>query len=158
MSGKTKFGLSEREFWRWVSGAAFANPFSARRLELDLKIAGRFKDEAERAEFLRRAVSERVQKLESQGRADLRSYAGQERELMRNVFLFEVFHRFYDKLDQLIVDQINGGDAPVRAGFAADALALLTRRGFPPEEAVRFFGIFFQLRRAYFFILNGLIG
>src|SRR5438128_2849575 len=158
MAGRTKIHPQDREFLQWVSSAAFANPFSEERYELDLKIAGQFKNEAERAEFLTRAVSDRVQKLENQGHATLRSYAGQERELMRNVFLFEVFHRFYDKLDQLIGDQINAGDAPVRAGFAADALALLTRRGFPPEEAARFFGIFFQLRRAYFFILNGLIG
>jgi len=149
---------ADREFWQWVSGAAFTNPFSQQRHELDLKIAGQFKDEAERADFLRRAVSGRVQKLEIQGEADFRAYAGEERALMRNVFLFEVFHRFYDKLDQLIIDQAQAGDVPARVGFSSDALALLGRRGFPLAEAVRFFGIFFQLRRAFFFIQRGLIG
>jgi len=158
MADKDRAGLSDRAFWQWVSGAAFANPFGEQRLELDLKIAGRFKNEAERARFLKRAVSERVRKLDSQGKADLRSYTGEERERMRNVFLFEVFHRFYDELDQLIIEQTRAGDPPVRVGFAQDALALLARRGFSPDEAVRFFAIFFQLRRAYFFILHGLIG
>src|SRR5437016_11867339 len=77
---------------------------------------------------------------------------------MRNVFLFEVFHRCYEKLDQVIADQTGAGDNPVRVGFAPDALALLARRGFSPAESLRFFGIFFQLRRAFFFIQRGLTG
>ena len=128
------------------------------RHELDLKIAGHFRNEVERAEFLDRAVSERVRRLESQGNATLRRYGGEEREVMRNVFLFEVFHRFYNELDRVIVDQTGAGDQPVRVDFAADALALLARRGFSPAESLRFFAIFFQLRRAYFFIQRGLIG
>src|SRR5438552_10446083 len=105
MAAGNQIHPTDREFWQWVSHAVFANPFSEQRHELDLKIAGRFRDEAERAAFLRQAVSERVQKLESQGKADLRRYAGDERELMRNVFLFEAYHRFYDQLDQHIIDQ-----------------------------------------------------
>src|SRR5436309_7548924 len=158
MAGKTKIHPQDREFWQWVSSAAFANPFSEERYELDLKIAGEFKNEAERAQFLTRAVSDRVRKLESQGQATLRCYAGGEREVMRNVFLFEVFHRCYEKLDQVIADQTGAGDDPVRVGFASDALALLARRGFSPAESLRFFGIFFQLRRAFFFIQRGLTG
>jgi DNA-binding NtrC family response regulator len=42
--------------------------------------------------------------------------------------------------------------------FGADALAMLGRRGFSAEEAKRFFGIFFQLRRAFHFIVQELIG
>jgi len=78
--------------------------------------------------------------------------------VMRNVFLFEVFHRFYEKLDQVIVHQTSAGDDPVRVTFASEALALLARRGFSPAESVRFFGIFFQLRRAFYFIERGLTG
>src|SRR2546425_2970575 len=158
MAGRTKIHAQDREFLQWVSSAAFANPFSEERYELDLKIAGQFKNEAERAELLTESVAGRVQKLESQGHATLRCYAGGEREVMRNVFLFEVFHHFYKKLDQVIVDQTKAGDDPVRVGFASDALALLARRGFSSVESLRFFGIFFQLRRAFFFIQRGLTG
>src|SRR5437773_5712454 len=103
MAGDPKIHPQDREFLQWVSSAAFANPFSEERYELDLKIAGQFKNEAERAKLLTRAVSDRVQKLESQSHATLGRYAGGEREVMQNVFLFEVFHHFYEKLDQVIV-------------------------------------------------------
>ncbi|HEY2952686.1 MAG TPA: sigma 54-interacting transcriptional regulator [Verrucomicrobiae bacterium] len=158
MAARNKNNPTDGEFWQWVSHAVFANPFSEQRHELDLKIAGRFRDEAERANFLRHAVSERVQKLEGQGRADLRRYFGEERDLMRNVFLFEAYHRFHDKLDGHIIDQTKAGDSPLRVSFAGDLLALLARRGFPQAESVRFLGYFFQLRRAYFFIVHGLTG
>src|SRR2546427_6588338 len=136
MASTIRIHPEDREFLQWVSSAAFVNPFSEERYELDLKIAGRFRNETERAEFLTRAVSDRVLKLERQGHATLRCYGGVERELMRNVFLFEVFHRFYEKLDQVIVDQTKAGDNPVRGGFASEALALLARRGFSTAESV----------------------
>jgi hypothetical protein len=156
---KTAIPPAEREFFQWVASAAFANPFGEQRLALDRKIAGQpFKNEQERAEFLKHSVSERVQKLASQGRAELRAYAGEERELMRHVFLFEAYHVFFERLDETIDAQLRAGDAPAPVVFAGEALALLARRGFSADEARRFFGIFFQVRRAFHFIVQGLLG
>jgi transcriptional regulator with GAF, ATPase, and Fis domain len=42
--------------------------------------------------------------------------------------------------------------------FAEEALNQFARRGFDPEAAIRFFGIFYQIRRAFHFISGGLIG
>lgn len=159
MPAKIVIPPADREFFQWVADAAFANPFSERRLELDRKITGgTFRNETERGEFLKRAVSDRVRKLSSQSRADLRAYSGEDRQLMRNVFLFEMYHQCFARLDDLIDAQVRAGDTPVPLPFGPEALALFAKRGFPVEEARRFFGIFFQLRRAFYFILHGLIG
>jgi transcriptional regulator with AAA-type ATPase domain len=149
---------ADLEFFQWVAGAAFANPFSEQRLDLDRKIAGQFRNEDERTRFLRRSVSERVAKLEVQGLADLRRFSGEERELMQNVFLFEVYHHFYELLDAHIGVQEKAGDTPAPVAFGVDALARLGKRGFSSEDSKRFLGIFFQLRRAFHFIVQGLIG
>jgi transcriptional regulator with AAA-type ATPase domain len=158
MARNSTLSATDREFFQWVGTAAFANPFSEQRFELDVKIAGRFKDEDERGEFLKRAVSERVRRLDAAGKAHLRYYAGEERELMRNVFLFEAYHEVYARLNDLIDAQVKAGDSPVRVSFAGETLQLLQRRGFTAADALRFFGIFFQLRRAFYFIIHGLIG
>ena len=92
MARKSTISATDREFFQWVGTAAFANPFSEQRFELDVKIAGRFKDENERGEFLKRAVSKRVRNLEAAVKAHLRFYSGEELDLMRNVFLFEDYH------------------------------------------------------------------
>lgn len=155
---KAALDATQREFWSLVSQAAFSNPFSDQRYELDLKIAGQFEDERQRVEGLKKAVCARAQLLEDRGQAQLRHFSGPDREVMRIGFLFEAFHRFHQQFDQLIADQTKSGDTPCRVHFAAAALALLARRGFAPDESLRFFGIFYQLRRAFYFIMQGLIG
>src|ERR1051325_9118916 len=56
---------TEREFWLVISQAAFSNPFSEERHDLDLKIAGRFEGEFERVERLKQVVCERIERLEN---------------------------------------------------------------------------------------------
>src|SRR5882724_10423398 len=130
----TVLDTKEREFWRLIADAAFSNPFSEQRLELDLKIAGDFHGESERVALLKKSICDRAGRLEQQGVAHLRRYSGTEREVMRIGFLFEVFHRFYEEFDQLIVVQTGAGDASCRVQFASEALALLARRGFAGDE------------------------
>ncbi len=77
---------------------------------------------------------------------------------MRMVLLFECYHLFYRPLDRLIQDQMRKGDESSEVDFSNEALSLLVRRGFKPEEACRFFAIFYQIRRAHHFIAHGLAG
>jgi len=149
---------AEREFFREVSAAAFANPFSAQRLELDQKITGTSLREPQRIGRLREAVTSRVTKLEASGQAHLKHYQGEEALVMRNVFLFEIYHGQCDALDGLIAKQLEAGDSSSAVPFAREALSQLAERGFNEADALRFFAIFFQLRRAYHFILDGLTG
>jgi hypothetical protein len=95
VTNKATVSATDREFFQWVARAAFVNPFSEQRHELDLKIAGRFRNEIERGEVLKRAVSQRVRKLADAGKANLRFYAGEDRELVRSVFLFEAYNEIY---------------------------------------------------------------
>lgn len=147
--------LPDREFWDVISRAAFANPFSPERQQLDSLLTGsRTADPARLAEV----VSARVARLETAGKASVRAYTGQEREKMRSVFLFEIYHRFYRPLDDLIQAQIKSADQPCLVPFAAEALGLLARRGFPAAEAARLLAVLYQIRRAHFFIVAGLVG
>src|SRR6185436_20885072 len=98
--------------------------------ELDLRIIGSdFRDEVERGKLLKRSVSERVAHLAGPGHADVSAYRGDDRELMRLAFLFEVYHQVFERLDECIEAQVKAGDTPVPVPFARDALALLAARG-----------------------------
>jgi transcriptional regulator with GAF, ATPase, and Fis domain len=77
---------------------------------------------------------------------------------MRLVFLFEAYHRIFEPLDQVIVAQTGNPNATIPVPSSGVGLAFLTERGFAGPEGCRFFSIFFQIRRAYFFIHQGLIG
>jgi len=158
MSKTIALDLSDAEFWRMIAEATFANPFSDQRYELDHRIAGHFEGEPQRVKLLKDAVCDRVENLQQKGHAHLRHFRGPEREVMRNGFLFEVYHRFCPKFDALIAQQMAAGDTPCPVPFGSDAMGLLRQRGFTTEEALRFFGIFYQLRRAFYFIAGGLTG
>ena len=151
---------TERNFFSIVHQAVLANPFSDERADADLKIAGLFPD-VSRDKIILKAMAEvrkKIRVLEQKGRADLNQYAGNDRQLMLAAFLFDIFHSFLDRFDQLILDQIKSPDTPVKVLFADDALALFHKRGFDFSACNHFFSLCFQLRRAYYFIDRGLVG
>ncbi len=160
MAKKIKLTTEDREFFRLVSDAAFINPFSKERLELNRRIAcitAKVQDEALRDAAISKVI-DRVGEMEREGKADLLLYEGSDKELVRSALLFDVYHRYNDDFDKLILEQSDAGDKPCAVPFAKESLALLKRRGFPWEEARQYFAFFYQLRRAFFFIHHSLVG
>ena len=160
MSTPATLDPGDREFFQVVSATAFCNPFSEQRAKLDAQLVGHPIDPLQEShvEELTQVVSDRIRKLERQGLAELRRHAAQDRPLMQTVFLFEVFHQFCRDFDELILDQVREGSRSTPVKFAGDALARMKQRGIGASEAARFFAIFYQLRRAFHFIVRGLIG
>ncbi len=160
MSKTVKLSGEDREFLRLVAEAAFSNPFSDERVETDLKIIGQAtcRDSEERILKVMKTVADRVARLETQGFGDLRRFEGEDRNIVQTAFLFDVFHQLIDVFDQLILDQIEAGDEPLPVAFASTARDLMTRRGFSAEEFSRYFAVFYQLRRAFYFVARGLVG
>jgi len=160
MIKKEKLHPDDKNFFSKVTEAAFSNPFGEDRARLDQTIAGptRMNLQYTLVDKAVEKITERVGKLEAAGKADVRLYRDEDRDLAQTVFLFCEFHNCVLNFDQLIQDQIKTGDAPCPVPFGADAISSLVKRGFTHEEALRFFAVFYQLRRAYYFINNGLIG
>jgi DNA-binding NtrC family response regulator len=155
----TKLPPGDKIFWKAVSTAAFSNVFTDQRRELDEQLIGPFSgSETERVTALKEILSAKAQPLDARNLSSFQKFSGEDREIMRIGFLFETFHRYCLDFDQLIETQSRTGSSSCDVPFAQEALAHLTRRGFTQQDAIRFFGIFYQLRRAYFFIFHGLIG
>jgi DNA-binding NtrC family response regulator len=159
MATKSSFSRSEREFCELVARAVVTNPFSDEQLELGAQLAQcpPSLPAEEQRRLATRRITQFVEQLEARGDADVRNYSGEERELARTVFLFEVYRRFYEKFDETATEQTRR-DTSVPVPYAKEAIRRITQRGFSPEEAVRYFAMFYQLRRAFFFIHRGLIG
>ncbi len=155
-----ELSAADREFFGLVAESAFSNPFTDRRAELDMKLAGCDSGTPTHERVLRmvRHVSERVAKLRSANAADFRRYAAPDSEIVRTALLFDVYHRYLTAMDQHILDQAGAGDRALPVPFADDVLGELRQRGFAAPEAGKLLAIFFQLRRAYYFIDHRLIG
>jgi transcriptional regulator with AAA-type ATPase domain len=151
----------ERGFFTLVAEAAFANPFSWERNELDRQIAGISGPEPPREEMIKLVtirVAEQLKRLEKTGRSDVRLYDGRDRDVVGMAFLFNVYHRYRPDFDNFVLEQLHAGDTPSRVSFAKEALAMLHRFGFTEEEARKYFAIFYQIRRAFYFIESSLAG
>ena len=160
MAAPAKLSASDREFFAVVSETAFCNPFSEERALLDAKIVGHVVEPFSEQHLgeMTEIISARIRKLEALGLADVRRYSASDRAVLQTAFLFEIYHQFYGDFDKLILDQVKLGAQSAPVKFAGDTLARMRRHGIDAVESVRFFSIFYQLRRAFHFIVRGLIG
>ncbi len=148
-----RLAKEDREFFSLVNAAAFSNPFSDERDELDMKLAGMTGASKER--LLQAAivsVHERVRELRKKGKADLALYEVEDRECLAKGLLFELFHRYLTAFDELILQQLSEGDEPCAVPFSGELLAQLREVGFRAQEARHYLAFFYQLRRAFYFI------
>ncbi len=160
MATRYRLKAEEKEFFSIVSQAVLANPFSDERMEIDLKIVGMF-PKVPLNQIVKEAVGEvrrRIEELESRGMCDINQFSGKDRQILTSACLFDIFYTFVGQFDGLIQEQIKAGEKSLKASFAGDVLAIFKNRGFSHEEALHFFALFYQLRRAYYFIHRGLVG
>ncbi len=151
---------NDKEFFEKIANAAFLNPFGEARDELDRSIGG-LSETASDNDIIGAVVDRVTRSIEAMrknGEADLRSRTEERREPLRRLFLFHTFHQYADKFDALIQAQQALGDKPCTVDFSRQALAELAAFGFPEADALRYFAVFYQLRRAYYFIRHGLVG
>ena len=145
----------EREFFRKIKEAAFANPFGLKRELVDLEISGL--EESSSNEVILEKLMVEVKKRITKHKGKIDFLNSDERMLLRYGVLFYAFHLFCDSYDELIIRQMKKGDQPIQVKFAADLMGLLVDYGLSTAEALKYFSFFFQLRRGFYFI-SGIIG
>lgn len=160
MSKNIHLSSEDKEFIELVSKATFYNPFSDERERIVLKIAGMSARAARESirERLIDVVSNRIKKMAEEGKNNLENYDGEEREQMEHLFLFEVYYCFISQFDDLIEKQLNKGEVSVPVTFATDIIQMLISRGFEEDTALLYLALFYQIRRAFYFIDRALIG
>lgn len=151
---------AERDFFKTVAQAAFINPFSPARSELDRKIAGI--DAAiswdTLVELAIARIVERLAGLRSTGRDNLSRYGAEDRELLKTAFLYDIYHRYRQTFDDFILKQLAAGDTIIAVPFARELLSAMAGLGFDEAGCHRYLGIFYQIRRAFYFIETALTG
>ncbi len=150
----------DREFFATLSDVVFANPFSKERAGRIARLVpdAPFGDLTRDREALARVVEPRLERWLGDGRRAAERPSAEDRRLRELAFLYVCYHRQVPQIDALIERQATQRGPSLRVPFAAEAVAQLVRGGVPEERAVRIFGFFFQLRRAFYFIQGSLIG
>ncbi|MFT7513834.1 MAG: transcriptional regulator with GAF, ATPase, and Fis domain, partial [Candidatus Omnitrophota bacterium] len=74
------------------------------------------------------------------------------------LILFTVYDRAIPELDIHLEQQQKRGDSPIAAPFAAQVLKDLSTYGFSTLECLNYLAMFFQIRRAFYFVDRSLVG
>ena len=151
---------ADRTFISNVLGVMHANPFSDQRVAADQQLIDFDPSETytQRYDKISRAISQGVSRLLAAGKDNVHKFDGQDRDLIESVFVYHAYNQVFKKFDDLIEQQLKEGERSCGVPFARESLALMERFGFAPGEALHFFAVFFQLRRAYYFIMHGIVG
>jgi DNA-binding NtrC family response regulator len=157
-----ELNADDRRFFATVAGIIFSNPFddardAVRALVPDApRTTGAVSDHPFAA--IVPCVEERLSKLESAGIRSVDDVATRDRDLLGYALLFRAYHHHVDQFDTLIAEQLIRGDEPVTAPFADALLDGLHACGFASDDAGRYLALFYQIRRAYHFIADSLLG
>ncbi|NNK01993.1 MAG: hypothetical protein HKP58_16395 [Desulfatitalea sp.] len=103
-------------------------------------------------------VNHRLHALEGEAALSITDYRGEDREAVEHALLFFAYYDFAHRFDQLIERQVANGDAPQSVEFADDFIRVLTNRRFSPDQAHRYLGLCYQIRRAFYFIERHIVG
>ncbi len=149
----------QRDLLEKIREAAFANPFGRTRSAIDLAVTGLSSSASNDiilAQLVER-VGETIRSIREQTTPLPGNLSENDRQLLRFAVLFHTFHLFCDSYDEHIQLQIKKGDECCHVDFASDMMGILTEQGIGERDIVRFFSLFFQMRRAFYFI-NGIAG
>lgn len=144
----------ERHFFKKIQQAITSNPFSRDRLNVDLELTGLVATSptSEILIILVDKVGKIIARFLERTKGNLSSLATEDRQLLEFGMLFQIFHLYCDRFDLLIRQQVEAGEKSCQVNFAKDFFILLEGYGFNDSDSSRYFSLFFQMRRAYFFI------
>ena len=151
----------DRQFFAALAEVAFRNPFSAERAQLIVRLApeAELGDLTKDREALARVATPRLEALLRGGAKLIEGLSAADRALAEPALLYVCYHRHVPAIDALIERQAAAwGGAPPVVPFANDVIGDLVRCAFPEERAVRYLALFYQLRRAFYFINRSLVG
>ena len=162
MTAKARLSTEDRHFFASLGQVVFMNAFSKEREALLGRVSPGHAGEASvldpKSYAFVAEVNRRIDRLDQRGWSTLQQFGDQDREIMQVVFLYQVYHRYVADLDAVIHRQVEMMDAATPIPFAERLIAELGQRGLIEKQGLRYLAMFYQLRRAFFFILDALVG
>ena len=162
MKTKAQLSSEDRKFFSLITKAILSNPFLDERDEILIQIIPGYTKEIKsriiELETIATALNERLDRLERKGLYQIQHVKGEDRPLLRDAFLLQTYRRFVQDFDKLIQNQLSLGQTPADVPFAEKVISQLKSRGFLVQECLHYLAMFYQFRRAFYFIDQALVG
>jgi hypothetical protein len=144
----------DRNFFSLVVKSIYLNPFLDERQEVLFQISPRWYDDRTIAPEL----NERISRLERKGLSKIQHFKEEDAQLMMHAYLNQEYIRFFPDFEKSIQSQTQRRDTVVNVPFADKLITRLLSRGFSEKESIRYFALFYQIMRAFYFISLALVG
>jgi len=153
----------EREFFALVADIAFTNPFGDDRRNAEVRVAkwlGESSTSSRELLFgaILPALNQRLQALQQRGISQLQQVQQRDRRLLDYAWLFQIYHSGIDDWNRHIEAQLAAGDQPIAIPTGRSSIEAMQAQGRELDDALRYTALFFQLRRAFWFIDVALVG
>jgi len=162
MKTKATLNPEDRDFFALVIEAILSNPFLDERAEILIQILPDHTEEIKSRMIdiglITQGLEERIGNLERKGLHEIKHFKGKDRQLLRDAFLLQTYGRFVQDFDKLIQNQLSLGQIPADVPFAEKVISQLKSRGFLIQECLHYLAMFYQFRRAFYFIDQALVG
>ena len=154
----TRLKPAEREFFVALWPVVYGNPFSDERAQIIKRlIPGASSAELMLdQEALRRMVEPRLRPYTDA--SQLQNLNTEDRLRVQAAFLYVAYHHHLPQLDDLIVREAARQQSPPTERTARSVTVELAQCGIDEDTAMRYFALFYQLRRAFHFIVLSLTG
>jgi len=162
MKTKATLNSEDRNFFALLTKAILSNPFLDERSEILIQIIPGYTKEIKSGTielgFITQGLEKRIANLERKGLYQIQHFKRKDRQLLRDAFLLQAYRRFVKDFDKLIQNQLSLGQTPADVPFAEKVISQLKSRGFLVQESLHYLALFYQLRRAFYFIDQALVG
>ena len=162
MATKVKLNTEDRDFFSRVGVAIFTNPFSDENEQFSgLLSDDQVGESTTRGQFLwslKPTLDHRIGTLDERDCSRLQQFDKESRPLIEYGYLLQIYLRFVPNINEVIEDQLTVGSTPIKVPFANQMMTELKRRGFSQRDAEHYLALYYQLRRAYYFIHQSLVG
>ena len=155
-----KLTQADRVFFELIAEAIFSNPFSSEYEELSNRLGKainlpRNKTKKRYHEVIAEVLNQRMVEA---GIHHLDDVPTKDRQSLEYAYLFHCYNSHNEAFDKLIQHQLEYGREPVPVPFADTLINQLTSFGIEQQQAEKYFSLFYQLRRGYYFIDQALVG
>ena len=164
MAKANRLSGEDRDFFRKLATIIFSNPFSVDTKLIEELVGEKLAPGSRPGESafsflaIMPNLEQRVRRLELHGIDRIQSVQGEDRTSLEYAYLFLYFHKYLTAIDELIQNQLTAGNEPVAVPFHAELTQQLKARGFTQQDSYRYLALFYQLRRAFYFIFFAMVG
>lgn len=158
MKTDLKLSTADRRYLKDVSLLAFGNPYGETGLDVRRSLSEGGEKSGDLYGLVHARVHARLARLKEKQTYIISAYGEQDRSLLHHAVLFDCLHTAHKAFDALVEEQLRREMRVCKVEFISGLIKRLMLSGMAKSVALHYLSIYYQMRRARYFLDMTLIG